>query len=215
MRHIKGIRQFLFEKEKSLYDGDEKTERRARTLASGILSGLPEAAREKVWAVMTGGSDLSDADLKKKLVSAGLPVGKADIAVKNRDLVVGKAFAKVLESDAQCEFVNCNDEEYEIIPEKLAELLGFVGDGVYGITVESHDANHNGSAHWTNTVTVQFEEAAHGNIELADWRKAENILSKCVGRCGVSSVNVKASHNKIEIEFEQDRPLVGRDWYRQ
>jgi hypothetical protein len=123
--------------------------------------------------------------------------------------------SKFIFENSGCAFASVNDEEYEVFPEKLVNLLSFVGEGVSSVFVTSVDARHNGETYWTNTASIEFSESAHGGIELDDWNKAEKKLRGYIGSCGVADVSIDSSHNRIEIEFNQDKPLAGKDWHRQ
>ena len=101
---------------------------------------------------------------------------------------------------------NVSDEEKNVILEikrdgnedKLRELFGFVGDGIYDI---DYDLKH-------NHVWIEFYPSSFGHIELSDWNKVDSILKKYVDEYGETNglENYKISF-RLDLYFNDDYNL--------
>lgn len=110
-------------------------------------------------------------------------------------------FAKYNESNIS----EISDYEIKVFDNKIMSLLSFIGEGINDIIVDSIFSTQ--TKEYTNTVTIIFIEAAHGNINIEDWKKAEKLLNNIKGTGGFEDFNIISSHNKIELIFSEKYPL--------
>ena len=96
-------------------------------------------------------------------------------------------------------------EEILVNLDVIEKLFGYIGDGIYDISVDSIYSHQTGE--YTNTVEIEFEENTNGNISMEEWNQAEQILEEYVGNNGFESYEIIPSHNKIVLEFAEDLPL--------
>ena len=95
-------------------------------------------------------------------------------------------------------FSDIDEDEVRVYEDKLRELFGFVGDGIYDI---DYDLKH-------NHVWIEFYPSSFGHIELSDWNKVDNILKKYVDEYGETNglENYKISF-RLDLYFNDDYNL--------
>ena len=96
-------------------------------------------------------------------------------------------------------------DEVLVFTDNIKSLLSFVGNGIYDIKCESLLSPQ--TQEYTNSVVVEFEEGAIGNISLEEWNKVSVLLDSFVGKDGFEEYIINSSHNKVTLEFTSDMSM--------
>jgi hypothetical protein len=99
------------------------------------------------------------------------------------------------------------DEEIRVYSNNIKNILGFVGEGVYEIDVESFAPRM--SFNYQNEISIYFNEDSWGGISKEDWNKAAKILDKYVGENGFESYDINPSHNYLKLYFSYNNYPMG------
>lgn len=102
-------------------------------------------------------------------------------------------------------------DEIMLHEDKLRNVFSFVGGGVDDISDDSHktSASRGGKmeSYWSNEVDITFNESDSGGIDKRHWDRVEQILDGMTGKNGLNSYRIDASSNKINLSFDQDKPI--------
>jgi len=99
------------------------------------------------------------------------------------------------------------DEEIRVYSNNIKNILGFVGEGVYEIDVESFAPRM--SFNYQNEISIYFNEDSWGGISKEDWNKAAKILDKYVGENGFEYYDINPSHNYLKLYFSYNNYPMG------
>jgi len=99
------------------------------------------------------------------------------------------------------------DDEIRVYSNNINDILSFVGEGVYDISVESYIPKM--SSNYQNEISIYFNENSWGGISKEDWNKAAKILDKYVDKNGFEYYDINPSHNHLQLYFSYNNYPMG------